>query len=69
VADRYDSMTTAELQLGGQPDPAVDLSGATTNAQRAELLRDADAATPTTTTASSGGGYEPASAATRTTAS
>jgi hypothetical protein len=34
----------------------VDLSGATTNAQRAELLRDADAATPTTTTASSGGG-------------
>jgi hypothetical protein len=27
------------------------------NAQRAELLRDADAATPTTTTASSGGGY------------
>jgi hypothetical protein len=34
----------------------VDLSGATTNAQRAELLRDTDAATPTTTTASSGGG-------------
>jgi hypothetical protein len=33
----------------------VDLSGATTNAQRAELLR-AAAATPTTTTASSGGG-------------
>jgi hypothetical protein len=32
----------------------VDLSGATTNAQWAELLRDADAAT--TTTASSGGG-------------
>jgi hypothetical protein len=34
----------------------VDLSGATTNAQRAELLPDADAATPTTTTASGGGG-------------
>jgi hypothetical protein len=57
VADRYDSMTTAELQAeADNRTPAVDLSGATTNAQRAELLRDADAATPTTTTASSGGG-------------
>jgi hypothetical protein len=57
VADRYDSMTTAELQAEADSrTPAVDLSGATTNAQRAELLRDAAAATPTTTTASSGGG-------------
>ena len=47
MADRYDSMTTAELQAEADSrTPAVDPSGATTNAQRAELLRDADAATP-----------------------
>ena len=47
MADRYDSMTTAELQAKADSQtPAVDRSGATTNAQRAELLRDADAATP-----------------------
>jgi hypothetical protein len=59
VADRYDSMTTAELQAEADSrTPAVDLSGATTNAQPAELLRDTDAATPTTTTASTGGSTE-----------
>jgi hypothetical protein len=51
VADRYDSMTTAELQAEtDNRTPAVDLSGARGHGRRAELLRDAAAATPTTTT-------------------
>jgi hypothetical protein len=45
VADRYASMTTAQLEedAAGRR-PPVDLGGATTNAQRAELLRAADQA-------------------------
>jgi hypothetical protein len=45
VADAYASMTTAQLEAdaAGRTSP-VDLSSATTNAQRAELLRAADQA-------------------------
>jgi hypothetical protein len=45
VADRYDTMTKAELEkdAAGRT-PAVDLSGAANNGERAQLLRDADTA-------------------------
>jgi hypothetical protein len=47
MADRYSTMTTAQLEEeAATRNPPVDLSGASTNADRAQALRDDDATRP-----------------------